>query len=367
MKGHILFIIDGLSGGGAENVTIRLCSGLQQKGFDITLLSLSDKCEYPLPEHVELIIDADAYRGPFRRQTEIVRRSQSMDRVLAKVFLQKGTPVLVISNLHKTDRIVAKSKILADLNIWFCIHGVFSKSYLENKNGLSRWIKKWKIQRVYKNRNLICVSDAVGLDLKENLSLIPKKMVTIYNPFNLTEIKKRSLEISSYSNENYFLHLGRFHSVKRHDRLLDAFAKAELPCKLLIAGQGDDGMTKAIKKKIEELQLQSKVFLIGFLANPLPVIRGAKAVVLSSDSEGLGNVLIEALICHTPIISTNCPGGVSEIMVGELEQYKSELTSDSLAEKMRLVYQIPPVITEDMYKKFDLEVVLGKYLALIKQ
>ncbi|WP_237387064.1 glycosyltransferase [Xenorhabdus sp. Sc-CR9] len=367
MKVHILFIIDGLPGGGAENVTIRLCDGLQQKGFDITLLSLSDKCEYPIPDNVELIINTDEYKGPFRRQTEISRRAKSMDKVLEKVFLRKGTPVLVISNLHKTDRIVAQSKILAGLNIWFCIHGVFSKSYLENKTGLSRWVKKWKIQRVYQNHNLICVSDAVGLDLKENLSLAPKKMVTIYNPFNFAEIKSYSLENNPYSGENYFLHLGRFHSVKRHDRLLEAFAIANLPCKLLIAGQGDENIVRAIKQKIVELGLQSKVLLIGFLVNPLPIIREAKAVVLSSDSEGLGNVLIEALICNTPIISTNCPGGVSEIMVGELEQYKSELTSHSLAEKMRLVYQNPPVITEDMYKKFDLDVVIGKYLSLIKQ
>ncbi|SFU80286.1 glycosyltransferase [Xenorhabdus koppenhoeferi] len=367
MKVHILFIIDGLPGGGAEKVTIRLCGGLQQKGFNITLLSLSDKCEYPIPDNVELIINADEYKGPFRRQTEISRRAKSMDKVLEKVFLQKGTPVLVISNLHKTDRIVAQSKILVGLNIWFCIHGVFSKSYLENKTGLSRWIKKWKIQRVYQNRNLICVSDAVGLDLKENLSLVPKKMVTIYNPFNLAEIKSCSLENNPYAGENYFLHLGRFHHVKRHDRLLEAFAKADLPCNLLIAGQGDEQATKAIKQKIVELGLQSKVHLIGFLVNPLPVIRGAKAVVLSSDSEGLSSVLIEALICHTPIVSTSCPGGVNEIMVGELEQYKSELTAESLAEKMRLVYQNPPVITEDMYKKFDLDIVIGKYLSLINQ
>ncbi|MDE9481685.1 glycosyltransferase [Xenorhabdus bovienii] len=367
MKGHILFIIDGLPGGGAENVTVRLCGGLQKKGFDITLLSLSDKCEYPIPDHVELIVDVDEYAGPFRRQTEIYRRAKSMDTVLEKVFLQKDPPVLVISNLHKTDRIVAKSKVLADLNVWFCIHGVFSKSYLENKTGLARWIKKWKIQRVYRDRNLICVSDAVGLDLKENVSLVPKRIVTIYNPFNLAEIKANSLENNPYSGEDYFLHLGRFHGVKRHDRLLEAFARANLPCKLLIAGQGDEKTTNEIKQKIVALGLQSKVTLIGFLVNPLPVIRGAKAVVLSSDSEGLGNVLIEALICHTPIVSTNCPGGVSEIMVGELEQYTSELTSESLAEKMRLVYQSPPVITADFYKKFDLEVVLDKYLSLIRQ
>ncbi|PHM26199.1 glycosyltransferase [Xenorhabdus budapestensis] len=367
MKGHILFIIDGLPGGGAENVVVRLCRGLQQKGFDITLLSLSDKCEYSIPEHVDLVIDADKYAGPFRRQTEIFRRAKSMDKVLEKILRQKGIPALVISNLHKTDRIVAKSKVLENLNVWFCIHGVFSKSYLENKTGLARWLKKHKIQRVYQDRNLICVSDAVGLDLQENLAITARRMVTIYNPFDITEIKLNSLENNPYSGQDYILHLGRFHEVKRHDRLLEAFAMAVIPCNLLIAGHGDEKMTDKIKQKIVELGLQSRVKLIGFLTNPLPVIREAKAVVLSSDSEGLGNVLIEALICQTPVVSTNCPGGIGEIMMGELEQYKSELTSESLAEKMRLVYQNPPLITENMYKKFDLDVVVSEYLSLIEQ
>lgn len=364
MNRHILFIIDGLPGGGAENVVVRLSKGLQQKGFNITLLLLSDKCDYSIPENVDLVINADKYTGPFKRQTEIFRRARSMDKALAEIFQQKGIPDLVVSNLHKTDRIVTKSKILVGTNIWFCIHGVFSKSYLGNKTGLAHWFKKRRIQRIYQQRNLICVSDAVGIDLRENLAIAARQMVTIYNPFNIPEIKLNALENNPYSDQNYILHLGRFQHVKRHDRLLEAFAKADLPCKLLIAGSGNEHMTNKIKQKIADLGLESRVELVGFLSNPLPVIRGAKALVLSSDNEGLGNVLIEALICHTPVVSTNCPGGVSEIMVGELEQYKAELTSESLAEKMRSVYLNPPIIMEKMYKKFDQEVVLDKYLSL---
>lgn len=367
MKGHVLFIIDGLPGGGAENVTIRLCDGLQQRGYDVTLLSLAEKCEYSVPDGIELIIDADRYKGPFRRQTEICRRAKSMDKVLEKVFLRKGIPALIVSNLHKTDRIVVQSKVLAGLNVWFCIHGVFSNSYLGNKAGLSRWIKKQKIKWTYNNRNLICVSDAVGKDLKNNLSLTPNEMVTIYNPFNIPDIKQKSLQNNPYADETYLLHVGRFHRVKRHDRLLEAFAQADIPCKLLIVGHGDEAITQQIKQKIVDLNLQSKVILTGFLENPLPVIRGAKAVVLSSDSEGLGNVLVESLICDTPIVSTMCPGGINEIMAGELEKYKSELTVDSLAEKMKFVCYEPPVITEDMYKKFDLDIILVKYLTLLKK
>jgi hypothetical protein len=56
----------------------------------------------------------------------------------------------------------------------------------------------------------------------------------------------------------------------------------------------------------------------GFQKNPLPWIKGARMLVLSSDSEGFGNVVVEALLLDTPVASTRCPGGVTEILTGEL-------------------------------------------------
>lgn len=367
MKEHILFIIDGLPGGGAENVTIRLCHGLSQRGYAVTLLSLAEKCDYSIPANIELLIDADSYRGLFHRQTELKRRAKSMDNTLKSLFARKGIPSLIVSNLHKTDRIVALSKELADKNTWYCVHGVFSQSYLSNKTGFSRWIKQKKIQKVYQGKNIITVSNAAGQDLIHNVGISPQQLKTIYNPFDIHEIRSFASEHNSYQGQDYLLHIGRFHEVKRHDRLLEAFALANLPCKLFIAGQGSSEVTTKIKNKITELNLENKVNLIGFLANPFAVIKDAKAVVLSSDSEGLGNVLVESLICNTPIASTDCPGGIGEIMEGELADYKAELNATSLAEKMRLVYFHPPKITPEMYQKFDINEVISQYISLIKQ
>ncbi|MFS3859563.1 glycosyltransferase [Proteus mirabilis] len=365
MKEHILFIIDGLPGGGAENVTLRLCHGLSQCGYQVTLLSLAEKCDYAIPANIELLIDADSYHGLFYRQTELKRRANSMDKTLQALFARKGIPALIVSNLHKTDRIVALSKQLADKNVWYCIHGIFSQSYLGNKKGFSRWLKQKKIQKVYQGKNIITVSNAAGQDLIENIKIIPNQLKTIYNPFDIQEIRTLASENNPYQKQDYLLHIGRFHQVKRHDRLLEAFALADLPCKLLIAGQGSPEVTSNIKNKIVALNLENKVSLIGFLANPFPVIKGAKAVVLSSDSEGLGNVLVESLICNTPIVSTNCLGGISEIMEGELADYKSELNSTSLAEKMHLAFFNPPKITPNMYQKFDIDEVIHQYISLI--
>ncbi|MCU6406060.1 glycosyltransferase, partial [Enterobacter quasiroggenkampii] len=112
----------------------------------------------------------------------------------------------------------------------------------------------------------------------------------IYNPFDVADIQYQSQKDNPYQGQDYIIHLGRFHEVKRQDRLLAAFALAKLPCKLLLAGQGSEHATQTLKEQVTELGLEGRVEFIGFQSKPMPIIRGAKAVVLSSDSEGLSSV-----------------------------------------------------------------------------
>lgn len=364
MTKHILFIIDGLPGGGAEKVTLTLAQGIAERGHQVTLLSLSKRLDYDIPASIDYRVDDDNGRGPLRKLTELSRRARSLDNQLDKLFAEKGQPALVISSLHKTDRIVVRSERLKHCNVWHCIHGIYSRSYLGNKKPLARYLKKAKIQQVYRGRNIITVSDAVGEDLVEAMGLVPAEMITIYNPFDVAQIQQRALETNPFAGEEYILHIGRFHQVKRQDRLLEAFALANLPTKLVIVGQGEASVTEQLKAKIAQLKLQNQVVLAGFAKNPLPLLKGARLFALSSDSEGLPTVLIESLICGTPVVSTACPGGVGEIMSGELAAYQSDLNAASLAEKLRLGWNAPPHITPEMYAKFDINLIIDRYLAL---
>ena len=74
---------------------------------------------------------------PRRKLTELSRRAAALDRAIAEHERQHGAFDLVFSNLHKTDRIVSRSKRLTADRLWFCIHGILSTSYLGHRKG---WI-----------------------------------------------------------------------------------------------------------------------------------------------------------------------------------------------------------------------------------
>jgi glycosyltransferase involved in cell wall biosynthesis len=93
-------------------------------------------------------------------------------------------------------------------------------------------------------------------------------------------------------------------------------------------------------------------------------MRAAEALVLSSDYEGLPNVLVEALACGTQVVSTNCPFGPAEILQGPLSQGLCDLTPSALAAAMRRVLTSPVPITKTMIAPFLLQESVYHYLEL---
>lgn len=111
---RILFVIDGLPGGGAEKVVLTLAAQFLRDGDRVSLISLRDVCEYPLPEGLDYRVVADRCRKPWRKLTELSRRARQLDAAVVRAE-QQGQFDLVLSNLHKTDRIVARSRSCASV------------------------------------------------------------------------------------------------------------------------------------------------------------------------------------------------------------------------------------------------------------
>jgi glycosyltransferase involved in cell wall biosynthesis len=109
------------------------------------------------------------------------------------------------------------------------------------------------------------------------------------------------------------LAVGTLKAVKRHDLLIRAFARLpRADAALCILGEGEE--RAGLEALIGSLGLQERVLLAGYQADPAPWYAHADLFVLSSDYEGFGNVIVEALEHGLPVVSTNCPTGPHEIL-----------------------------------------------------
>jgi glycosyltransferase involved in cell wall biosynthesis len=115
--------------------------------------------------------------------------------------------------------------------------------------------------------------------------------------------------------DSYIVHVGRFNRQKRHDRLLKAFARVQANLKLVLLGEGR--LETDIRALVGQLGLTQRVLFMGFRQNPYPWIKGAKALVLTSDFEGLPTVILEAISLGTPVVVTDHPGGIREIIAAD--------------------------------------------------
>jgi glycosyltransferase involved in cell wall biosynthesis len=107
--------------------------------------------------------------------------------------------------------------------------------------------------------------------------------------------------------------VGTLKAVKNHPLLLRAFAQLDRPdARLMFVGDGAG--RDALRSLASDLGVADRVILAGFHPDPTPFYKTADLFVLSSDYEGFGNVIVEALACGTPVVSTDCPSGPGEIL-----------------------------------------------------
>ena len=119
------------------------------------------------------------------------------------------------------------------------------------------------------------------------------------------------------------LAVGRISGQKDYDTLLRAFAIASEKRELRLAIIGDQASkgakssrTERLRRLAKELKIDDNLRFLGVKTNPVRFMARSSLLVLSSRWEGLPNVLLEALACGTPIVSTDCPNGPREILAG---------------------------------------------------
>ena len=190
-----------------------------------------------------------------------------------------------------------------------------------------------------------------------------KSVKTIYNPFDIGEIRKKGDEEVTLDYD-YVISASAFRQGKRYDLMLDAFKMVKKDIKLLILAKANPKLNEMIKER----ELEDRVVIAGFQQNPYKYIKNARLLLLASDREGLPTVVIESLILGTPVISTDCPTGPCEILTGELSHWLVPTdNSHALAAKIDEALAADIHIKDESIEKFDKETIYDEYQTLWKE
>lgn len=190
------------------------------------------------------------------------------------------------------------------------------------EHGKSKWMRSVPrlMKRFFPRADLILApSRGVAEDVRSITGIAPDKFGVVYNPVFRPEIVELSEEMPSHpwladSDIPVVIAAGKLKPQKDFETLLRAFAlvRSRQDARLIILGRGRQ--ETALLELAGQLGIKDCFQLPGHVKNPYSYFRRAAVFVLSSAWEGLPNVLIEAMACGCPVISTDCPSGPFEIL-----------------------------------------------------
>lgn len=323
------FVITNLAGGGAEKVVLTLAAGLAGRGHEAEVVLLENRVEHVVPKGIKVsCLMERAPRGWLGKRL--------LARRLARHLAEPAD--LVVSALPFANEVA----ILAKLPRHWCridnTLGVEIDKLASGSNPSKARRRLARYRRLYGSRPLIAISDGMIDDLRRRIG-IAGRIEKIPNPFDFDAIRQAArVSDPSLPRCPYAIHVGRFNSQKRHDLLLDAWRTVETD-RLLVLLTSPEPELQAM---IDERNLSERAWIAGFRPNPYPWIANADLLVLSSDHEGLPGVLIEALACGTPAVSTDCPSGPREILAAFPECLVPRNDADALSATIRRCLTTPP-------------------------
>lgn len=295
-----------LAGGGAEKALAKVASGLARRGHEVEFIVCEDAGAYPPP--------ADCRFTALARQAGHGWLGKRRLAWRLRRHLAGRSHDLLVSTLPFADEVAH----LSGLPRHICRIANTLSAELARLPSDKAARRATRYRRLYGTRPLVAVSLGVAADMREAFGISAGRIRVIANPFDIEAIRREADEpCPQRPAEPYIVHVGRFAAQKRHDLLLDAFARLGAPWRLVLLTPHDTRLDTLIAQH----GLSDRISVVGFQANPYPWLRGAELLVLCSDHEGLPNVLIEALACGTRVVSTDCPSGPREVLGGELARW----------------------------------------------
>lgn len=309
MKKIAIFTIS-LRGGGAERIVSELIRAGADK-FEIHVILLDMELVYDLPESDNIIYHAlpKASKSKYLNVLQSLSMAKHLKRYLEANNIETLLSVLVRPNLMAciARKIGWKGKLIISERVDTLAY------YQSIKFGR---VMITLVKRLYNTADhVITISHGIGNSLR---SLGIENCQTIHNPIRLTDQKGK---YRKNPDPFTFICIARLEPQKNFPLLLQAVAKMDnKDIKLIILGSGH--LLEALEAQTKELGITDRVEWAGFQPDIGSYLKNADCSVLSSDYEGFGNVIIEAMAYSVPVVSTDCPHGPREILAPDTDFMK---------------------------------------------
>jgi len=362
----VLFLITGLSYGGAETQLVNLATKLKERGWDVRVVSM-----LPPQAFVEELKNADIPLATLN-----MRRGVADPRAVFRLLkiLREWKPDIVHSHMVHANLLARVVRIFCKIPV------LISTAHNIDEGGRWREIVyrltdplvdlTTNVSRAAVER-YICV----GVVPKNKIRFMPNGIDTA--KFNLNKAAGKRLR-NELGVDNYFVWLavGRFEEAKDYPNMLRAFkmiVSKKSNVVLLLVGQGS--LMEEVKKLASELKLGDKVRFLGVRRDVPDLMNAADAYVMSSAWEGMPMVLLEAGACGLPIVATDV-GGNSEVVLNNKTGFiVPPRNPEALAQAMEKMMALPQEKRLEMGKagrtyieaNYSLEHVVDQWVALYKE
>lgn len=357
--------------GGLERVLAQLAKTLSLEKVNVKLVARSYEAPVDILPSQQVPLFRLSSRTTFGFIADVIR----------ELYKQRPTHVITSANDISCLLIALKLLYFREIRIIVTQHSTLSAT-LTHSHGIKRLkliMVRWAMRCTYPHADaLVAVSKGVANDLAESLELNPTAISVIYNPI-IDEQTAQQIEAPLPANFSWLARIkeplivfaGRLEPGKRVDLLLEAYAKVrqQYQARLLILGSGS--LRENFEKQAKQLNLEKEVVFLGYVENILPILKISTVLVLASDVEGFGNVLVEAMICGTQVIATDCPFGPAEILehgrYGQLTPLGSiESITEALLKTLNKEFHAPEAELQRRATYFSVERAGRAYLQLLE-
>ena len=324
----VLFITPRLGIGGVERVLLNYLNiAVSNPNYEISLMIMENENDHGIE-----FIDSKVKIIYLLTKEETIFVKVSNDNISDKVAEQKE--FLIRERMRRLEEYlrIENYDLIIDFNVsWFWS---LSAEYKIN-SPIICWVHSHALFEFWRKNIKTCFAAlkqyhsmvAICDDMKKNCeTILPsvfhlhKKVVKIFNPIDhkyILNVKDNENIVTDKNllNDDFILQVARLEEgSKNHLQMLDIYHKLKqkgVKEKLYIIG---DGPKLELEKKIFELGLENDCLLLGSRDNPFPFMKKAKLFIHTAKIEGFGMVLVESMICGTPVVAFDCPTGPREIL-----------------------------------------------------